>query len=63
MNVYNRAGSVGKAAKIVAPCNYPFYKIMIDADGAYEICEADWAGKTKTEFTCEDVNIKDYFCT
>ena len=62
MYLYNRAGFLNvPETQIETPCNYPFYKVMIDADGTYAICEADWKRKSNTDYTVFDCSIKDYF--
>lgn len=60
MNLYNRGGYLNTNIKS-GKCNYPFYKIMIDVDGTYRICEADWKNISRTIFSIYDIKIKDYF--
>jgi len=63
MNIYNRAGNIiSKTDKIIHKCNYPFYKIMIDSDGKYKRCEADWNSETKTNYSIFNCSILNYFC-
>lgn len=63
MNLYNRAGNVSKAeVAIQHKCNYPFYKTMVDIDGTYALCEADWSSVTNTSYTLFEVPIDKYFC-
>ena len=62
MYLYNRAGFLNvPEQKITNICHYPFYKVMIDTDGTYAICEADWKRKSNTDYTLFDCDIKDYF--
>lgn len=62
MNLYNRAGNVPLNEKpTTRMCNYPFYKLMIDIDGSYLCCEADWTGSSKTNNNVFNLDITDYF--
>ena len=62
MNLYNRAGAISSDFKpLMTICNYPFYKMMIDVDGTYRICEADWLNKTKSNYTVFEVPIDQHF--
>lgn len=66
MNIYNRAGCMHKIENnndlALRRCNYPFYKTMIDVDGSYLICEADWTTHSKTSINVFNTCIADYFC-
>lgn len=62
MNLYNRGGYLSKPVeKIEKICNYLFYKIMVDIDGHYMQCEADWEKKSKTDYSLFDMPIDKYF--
>ena len=41
-------------------CYYPFYKIMIDYDGAYLLCQEDWR-RTSKQYNIFDIDIQRYF--
>lgn len=63
MNLYNRGGCLSKPqSKLETMCYYPFYKLMVDIDGHYMQCEADWAKKSKTPFSLFETPIDEYFC-
>lgn len=65
MNIYNRAGQMADIKNhndIFRRCNYPFYKIMVDVDGTYLICEADWLSNSKTYSNVANTSVHDYFC-
>lgn len=62
MYLYNRAGFLNvPESRIETPCHYPFYKVMVDSDGTYAICEADWKRKSNTAYTVFDCSIEEYF--
>jgi organic radical activating enzyme len=62
MNLYNRAGNVPLDEKpTTRMCHYPFYKLMVDIDGSYLCCEADWTGSSKTNNNVFNLDITDYF--
>lgn len=65
MNIYNRAGQmtdIKNCNDISKRCNYPFYKIMVDVDGTYLICEADWLSISKTTANVTNISVHEYFC-
>lgn len=35
---------------------------MVDIDGTYALCEADWSSVTNTSYTLFEVPIDKYFC-
>lgn len=61
MNIYNRAGALGKGEKVFRPCHLPYYKIFIDTDGTYLRCEADWSRKSNRGHNIFNVSIENYF--
>lgn len=62
LKITNRGGWNNKDGR-EGPCNYPFYKTLIDYDGCYLLCADDWKRVSKKEnVNVSNVNIKDYFC-
>lgn len=42
-------------------CYFPFYKLFIDWNGDYLLCDQDWARYTGNEFNISTVSIRDYW--
>jgi organic radical activating enzyme len=42
------------------PCYYPFYKMFIDWNGDYILCNSDWGKKTRL-YNINDISIFDYW--
>lgn len=61
MNMYNRNGIFKKLNNYNGICYYPYYEIMIDYDGCYLQCNADWERKSKTKASLYNTHIKDWF--
>lgn len=61
MNVYNRNGMFEKLNNYGGACYYPYYQVMIDYDGCYLQCNADWQRKSKTEASLYNTHIRDWF--
>ena len=64
--ISNRAGSTkffnSDSNNVENKCYYPFYKMVIDYDGSYLLCQDDWKRLTKTNAcNLETMSISDYF--
>lgn len=61
MNKYNRNGIFEKLNNYKGLCYYTYYEVMIDYDGCYLQCNADWNRKSKTKASLYNTHIKDWF--
>ena len=43
------------------PCYLPFYKMFIDWNGDYLLCDQDWARYTGGQYNVDSTSIKDYW--
>lgn len=62
LRIVNRIDIVKKTANLNLnkPCYIPFYKIFIDWNGDYLLCQQDW-GKTTALYNIQTTNIETYW--
>lgn len=66
LQIVNRIDIVDKKNSNVSvhkPCYVPFYKMFIDWNGDYLVCNQDWGRKSGNEFNIHSTTIRDYWLT
>ena len=64
LNIVNRIAIVDKNAQvetITRPCYMPFYKMFIDWNGDYLLCDQDWPRASAGQYNIHQITIKDFW--
>jgi MoaA/NifB/PqqE/SkfB family radical SAM enzyme len=61
LNLIDRIGIVKQNYKDISrPCYMPFYKLFIDYNGDFLLCEQDWSRKTN-RYNLQEINIQRFW--